>query len=134
MNITVNDLMWRKVAFACVNAMSWLVIGFGTAGILYADWHAALSAVGTIVIVAFFSWISVALTDVTSRRAPGIVMVVAMAGFVLKLVAFALILTLFDAPFWLRPEWAATAAIAAIILWQVVEVIVFIRHRHRIYD
>lgn len=134
MNITVNESLWRKVAFGCINAMSWLVIGFGTAGILYADWHAALSAVGTIVIVAFFSWVSVALTDVTSRRAPSLVMAVAMSGFVLKLIAFALILTLFEAPYWLQPGWAAAGAIAAIIVWQVVEVFVFLRHRQLIYD
>ncbi len=134
MNITVNDSLWRKVAFACINAMSWLVIAFGTAGILYADWHAALSGVGAIVIVAFFSWVSVALTDVTSRRAPGLVMAVAMSGFVLKLIAFAVILTVFEAPFWLQPAWAAAGAIGAIILWQAVEVIVFLRHRQLIYD
>lgn len=134
MNITVNNSLWRKIAFGCIYAMSWLVIGFGTAGILYADWHAALSAVATVVIVAFFSWVSVASTDVTSRRAPNLVMPVAMVGFVLKLIVFALILTLYDVPYWLQPGWAATGAITAIIVWQVVEVIVFLRHRQLIYD
>lgn len=134
MNVTVNNNLWRKIAFACVNAMSWLIIGFGVTGILWESWRAALSAVGAIAVVTILSWMTVALIDVTSRRAPGVLMPVAMGGFVVKLVAFAVILAVFQAPFWLQPMWAAVAAIAAIVVWQIVEVFVFLRHRHQVYD
>ncbi|GAA3779453.1 hypothetical protein [Micrococcus endophyticus] len=83
--------------------------------------------------VLVLSALTGATTALVWDRAREAALPVSVGLFVLKIVAFAVLLGTVPRPDWILPDAAAIAALVAILVWQCVEVLVFARTRRGIY-
>ncbi|MBG6181290.1 hypothetical protein [Arthrobacter sp. CAN_A1] len=95
---------------------------------------AALSALfGFAVVVAFFG-ISLAIGHLAGRNNPSGAIGLFAVTYAIKVVGFAAILFVLGTPGWLDRNWFFASAVGTVILWQIVEVYVFSKSRHQLYN
>ncbi|MGD6978088.1 MULTISPECIES: hypothetical protein [Citricoccus] len=112
------------LTLAVATLIAWPVAGAGAAG--------SLGLAGAAVVA--LSAATLALTAWSWNRWRDQAIVIAVFGFVVKLVLMAVLLTAVPAPGWLQPLPAGVGALLAILVWQATEVAVFARTRQQIYD
>ncbi|HRO93524.1 MULTISPECIES: hypothetical protein [Micrococcaceae] len=112
------------LTLAVATLIAWPVAGAGAAGSL------GLAGVAVVVLSAM----TLALTAWSWNRWRDQAIVIALFGFVVKLVLMAVLLTAVPVPAWLQPLPAGVGALLAILVWQATEVMVFARTRQQIYD
>ncbi|MHA7142182.1 hypothetical protein ACX80T_11675 [Arthrobacter sp. Sr33] len=95
---------------------------------------AALSALfGFAVVVAFFG-ISLAVGHFAGRNNPSGAIGLFAVTYAIKVVGFAVVLFVFGTPPWLEANWFFGGAVGTVILWQTVELYVFSKARHQLYN
>lgn len=134
-----NTRGWWGMLTACLAGTSavlllaagvaWLALGPGSGGGTAA---ASLGLAGTVVVL--LSGATLLLTAWSWDRWRDQAIFIALFGFVLKIVLMGLLLVVVPPPEWLDRTAAGIGAIAAIVTWQVIEVMVFARTRQQIYD
>lgn len=118
----------RWSAAASVAALLVTVLAWAPAGAA-AAWSAVLG--GGVVVV--LSALTGATTALAWDHARALALPLGMGAFVLKVVLFMVLLTVVPRPGWLQALPAGVAALVALVVWQVVEVLVFARTRRAIY-
>ncbi|WP_330059156.1 hypothetical protein [Paenarthrobacter sp. Z7-10] len=95
---------------------------------------AALSAVfGAGVVVLFFT-LSLLVGHYVGRRNPSGAIGVFLVTYLVKIVGFAAVLYFIGTPGWLNGTWFFICAVATVLVWQAVEVFVFSRTRHQLFN
>jgi ATP synthase protein I len=95
---------------------------------------AAASAVfGYAVVVLFFA-VSLLIGHFVGRSNPSGALGIFIVTYAVKVVGFAAALFFIGAPQWLDRTWFFGSAVGAVVLWQLVEVAVFARARHQLYN
>lgn len=110
----------KGVLFGSASA---LLITLGA--LLFDSGEAAISAATGALIVLVLSWTSLALIDITDRRAPQHTIAVFMIAFALKLVVLAALLSMLSVPVWMHPTWAVISAAVALLSFQTAVVLAF---------
>ncbi|WP_315913102.1 hypothetical protein [Arthrobacter sp. lap29] len=101
---------------------------------VFTDVHGVLSVLfGSLLVIAFFG-LSLLVGHLFSKRMPGAVMGIFVMTYFVKVVGFAAVLFALGTPTWLNKSWFAGAAVAAVLLWQATEVIIFSKQRFLIFD
>ena len=121
-------LAWSLAATAAAVAVV-CAVALATAGPDAAA--SALLGGGAVLVLSALTGATTALVWDRAREAA---LPVSVGLFVLKIVAFAVLLGTVPRPDWILPDAAAIAALVAILVWQGVEVLVFARTRRGIYD
>lgn len=85
-------------------------------------------------VVVLLSAVTLVVIAWTWDRARDHAVTVAVGAFVAKIVLFALVLGLVQAPEWIQAVPAAIGALVAILAWQTAEVLAFLGTRQQIYD
>lgn len=92
------------------------------------------SAVFGYAVVALFFGVSLLVGHFVGRSNPSGALGIFVVTYAIKVVGFAGVLFLLGAPPWLERVWFFGTAVGAVILWQIVEVTVFARSRHQLYN
>ncbi|MHA7153547.1 hypothetical protein [Arthrobacter sp. TMN-50] len=111
-------------AIAVTAAVAGLVAGPG----------AALSAMFGFAVVAAFFGISLAVGHFVGRNNPSGAIGMFAVTYAIKVVGFAVVLFVLGTPPWLEPNWFFAGAVGTVILWQAVELYVFSKARHQLYN
>lgn len=88
---------------------------------------------GAALVIAFFG-ISLLIGHFAGRSNPSGALGLFAVTYAIKVVGFAVVFFLLGTPGWLDRTWFFTGALASVIVWQVVEVLVFSRLRTPMYD
>lgn len=138
----VNDMARKKVNkkgwWGILLHGSWptlIAVGIttGVFGVVDSS-EAAASSLAAGLIVWMLSAASILLIAVIWKNYRHLAIPVAMGAFVAKIVILGLLLTVIPQPEWLHTFGAAIGALVTIVVWQVAEVVVFIRTRRLIYS
>jgi ATP synthase protein I len=125
---------WLEILRKCTVAVALLAAIMVLTALMTGGAPEALSALfGSAVVVLFFS-ISLAVGHFAGRDNPSGALGLFVAVYALKVVGFAGVLYLLGVPAWLERTWFFAAAVGTVIVWQIVEVYVFSRMRHQLYD
>lgn len=104
------------------------------AAFIFTDKHGVLSVLcGSLVVIVFFAF-SLLVAHVFGRNRPQAVMSIFFMSYLVKVIAFSAILFALGAPSWLNKPWFAGAAIAAVLVWQATEVVIFSKQRFLLFD
>ncbi|MEO9246625.1 hypothetical protein ABDK96_02905 [Citricoccus nitrophenolicus] len=122
-------LTGTSAALVLAAGLAWLIIGPGSGGGTAA---ASLGLAGAAVVI--LSGATLLLTAWSWDRWREQAIFIALFGFVVKIVLMGLVLVVVPPPAWLDRTAAGIGALAAIVTWQVIEVLVFARTRQQIYD
>lgn len=116
-----------------------LVVGIATAAMvvpaaIFTDSNGVPSVLfGSLLVMAFFG-LSLLVGHISSKRMPSAVMGIFVMTYFVKVVGFAAVLFALGTPTWLNKPWFAGAAVAAVLLWQATEVVVFSKQRFLFFD
>jgi len=102
------------------------VILDGAAGILS-------STFGGLLVMLFFA-ISLLVGHFMGRSNPSGAIGMFVATYFIKVVGFAVVLFVIDAPAWLLSRWFVIGAVATVVLWQAAEIYAFSKARLQIYN
>lgn len=101
---------------------------------IFSDVYGVYSVLfGAFVVMTFFG-LSLLVGHVVSLRMPGAVMGAFVMTYFVKVVGFAAVLLALGTPTWLDKPWFAGAAVAAVLLWQATEVVIFSKQRFLFFD
>lgn len=125
--------LWLRILLRCAALTgSALVLAAGTALVLHGGSAAASAVFGYVVVVLFFS-VSLLVGHYVGRSNPSGALGIFIITYAIKVVGFAAVLFFIGAPDWLDRGWFFGSAVGAVVLWQIVEVVVFARARHQLY-
>ena len=123
-----------RILLRCLAGTGLVALCLAAVGALAGGPAAALSVLfGTGLVVLFFG-ISLIIGHALGRTNPSGALGLFVVTYAIKVVGFAVVLFFFGAPAWLERTWFFSAAVVAVVVWQVVEVIVFARQRRLLFD
>ncbi|WP_049822595.1 hypothetical protein [Arthrobacter sp. H41] len=125
---------WLGILTRCTLAAT-VVIGVlaVAAGILEGP-AGALSALFGFALVVLFFGISLLIGHFASKTNPSGALGLFAVTYAIKVVGFAAVLFFLGTPDWLAGTWFFTGAVVTVVVWQAVEVFVFSRTRHQLYE
>lgn len=124
LRILIHCLIWTLAAIVLIAITS--LFTAGGSGLLSAFF-------GGGIVVVFFA-ISLLIGHYVGRKNPTGALSAFAVAYVVKFVGFAVLFIMIGAPEWLDRLWFFVAALAAVLIWQAVEVIVFSRTRQQIFS
>ncbi|WP_323958766.1 hypothetical protein [Arthrobacter sp. JZ12] len=126
--------LWLRILVRCAVATGAAAVMMTAAAFLAADGGAAASVLAGWGLVALFFGISLLIGHFVGRDNPSGALGVFLITYVIKVVGFAAVLFLLGTPPWLDRVWFFSTAVATVVIWQIVEVAVFARARHQLYN
>jgi ATP synthase protein I len=103
------------------------------AGLTAGGGGAFSAAFGYAVVAAFFG-ISLLIGHFAGKTNPSGALGLFAVTYAIKVVGFAAVLFVLGTPAWLERTWFFGAAVGTVVLWQIVEVYVFSKARHQLYN
>jgi ATP synthase protein I len=129
-----TNSLWLRILLRCLLVtVSALLVAVLVAFMLRGGSAAASAAFGYAVVALFFG-VSLLIGHFVGRSNPSGALGIFVVTYAIKVVGFAAVLFFIGAPPWLDRAWFFGSAVGAVILWQVVEVAVFARARHQLYN
>lgn len=126
--------LWLRILLRCVAVTgATLVIAAGIALVLHGGSAAASAAFGYAVVALFFG-VSLLIGHFVGRSNPSGALGIFIVTYAIKVVGFAAVLFFIGAPPWLDRLWFFGSAVGSVVIWQIVEVAVFARARHQLYN
>ncbi|MHA7274916.1 hypothetical protein ACX80O_00070 [Arthrobacter sp. Hz1] len=126
--------LWLGILKMCMAVTGALIAVAAIVALLVSGPADALSALfGYLVVVAFFG-ISLAVGHFAGRNNPSGAIGLFAVTYAIKVVGFAVVLFVLGTPPWLDPNWFFAGAVGTVILWQTVELYVFSKARHQLYN
>lgn len=125
----IQQTGWRRVLLRALSAGA---VATGIAGVLgwaLTDGDAGLSALAGGAAVLVLAGLTLALVDAAERWAPQLSVTAFFLGFLLKVAAFVVVVSLPGRPAWVDPLWMGCAAIGVLVVWQIAQVRAFTRMR-----
>lgn len=126
--------LWLRILLRCTLVTAAVAVGIAAAGWLTVGGGAALSALAGWLIVGVFFGISLLIGHFVGRSNPSGALGMFMVTYVIKVVGFAAVLFLIGVPPWLERAWFFGTAVASVVIWQAVEIVVFAKSRHQLYN
>ncbi|WP_394938674.1 hypothetical protein [Psychromicrobium sp. YIM B11713] len=125
---------WLRILIQCLIWTGSAVVLIAVISLFPAGESGLLSAIfGGGIVVVFFS-ISLLIGHFIGRKNPTGALSAFAVGYVVKFVGFAALFIILGAPDWLNRLWFFVAALASVVIWQAVEVVVFSRTRQQIFS
>lgn len=125
---------WLRLLRSCsLVALVLAAAGSAAAGLI-SGLPAVASVVSAILLVVVFFGITLIIGHVVGLRNPRAALGAFMVGYIVKVVGFGAVVFLLGTPAWVDGAWFIGAAVAAVIVWQATEMIVFSRLRFQLYD
>ena len=129
-----SGALWLGILKKCTLITTGAVAVAAVTALAISGPGAAFSALfGYAVVVAFFG-ISLAVGHFAGRNNPSGAIGLFAVTYAIKVVGFAVVLFVLGTPPWLSPNWFFAGAVGTVILWQVVELYVFSKARHQLYN
>lgn len=126
--------LWLRILVRCmVVTGAALVVAVAVAYMVHGGSAAASAAFGYLVVALFFA-VSLLIGHFVGRSNPSGALGIFIVTYGVKVVGFAAVLFFVGAPQWLDRTWFFGTAVGAVVLWQLVEVAVFARARHQLYN
>ncbi len=125
---------WLDILKKCLLATGAAALLLSAAAGLIAGGGGALSAAFGYAVVALFFGISLLIGHFAGKTNPSGALGLFAVTYAIKVVGFAAVLFLLGTPPWLERTWFFSAAVGTVVLWQVVEVVVFSKARHQLYN
>lgn len=126
--------LWLRILWRCLLVTgSALLVAVIVAFVLQGSSGAASAVFGYAVVALFFG-VSLLIGHFVGRSNPSGALGIFIVTYAIKVVGFAAVLFFIGAPPWLERVWFFGSAVGAVVLWQIVEVAVFARSRHQLYD
>ncbi len=101
---------------------------------IFTDVDGVLSVLfGSALVIAFFG-LSLLVGHLVSAKMPDAVMGVFVMTYFVKVIGFAAVLFALGTPGWLNKPWFAGAGVAAVLIWQATEVVIFSRQRFLFFN
>ncbi|KRF05677.1 ATP synthase [Arthrobacter sp. Soil782] len=129
-----TESLWLRILLRCL-AVTGAVLAITTA-IAFAinGGSGAASVLFGYAVVALFFGLSLLIGHFVGRSNPSGALGIFMVTYAIKVVGFAAVLFFVGVPPWLERTWFFGAAVGAVVLWQIVEVTVFAKARHQLYN
>lgn len=125
---------WLRILIRCLIAGLALLLAVAAAAAAATGVAAALSVLlGGAIVMVFFG-ISLLIGHLVGRTNPSGAIGMFAVTYLIKVVGFAVALFTLGMPAWLDKVWFGAAAIVVVVVWQGVEVFVFSRSRHQLYN
>ncbi|AJT42958.1 hypothetical protein [Psychromicrobium lacuslunae] len=125
---------WLRILIRCLIWTVSAVVLVAVISLFFAGGSGLLSAFfGGGMVIIFFT-ISLLIGHFVGRKNPTGALGAFAVAYVVKFVGFAALLITIGAPEWLDRLWFFVAALASVLIWQAVEVIVFSRTRQQIFN
>lgn len=126
--------LWLGILKSCALMTTAVIAAVAVAAGFVTGLAGAFSAVfGYGIVIAFFG-ISLLVGHFAGRSNPSGAIGLFAVTYAIKVVGFAVVLFLIGTPDWLDRNWFFAGAVATVILWQVVELYVFSKARHQLYN
>lgn len=126
--------LWLGILLRCAAVTGSALVLAAVVAFLVHGGNAAVSAAFGYAVVALFFGVSLLIGHFVGRSNPSGAFGIFMVTYVIKVVGFAAVLFVIGAPEWLDRTWFFGSAVATVVLWQIVEVAVFSRARHQLYN
>lgn len=124
---------WLRILGHCLPVTVAVVAAVAVAGGIVVGPSGAVSALcGAAMVIVFFAT-SLLIGHYVGRHDPSAALVVFVVAYVVKFLGLAVVLILLGSPQWLERLWFFVAALAAVLVWQVVEMIVFAKVRRLVF-
>ncbi|GAA2175325.1 hypothetical protein GCM10009784_17260 [Arthrobacter parietis] len=129
-----TESLWLRILLRCLAVTgAALVITTAIAFAMNGGSGAASVLFGYAVVALFFG-LSLLIGHFVGRSNPSGALGIFMVTYAIKVVGFAAVLFFVGVPSWLERTWFFGAAVGAVVLWQIVEVTVFAKARHQLYN
>lgn len=126
--------LWLRILLRCAAVTGSALVLAAVVALLMHGGSAVASAAFGYAIVALFFGVSLLIGHVVGRSNPSGALGIFIVTYAIKVVGFAAVLFVIGAPAWLDRPWFFGSAVGTVILWQMVEVAVFSRARHQLYN
>ncbi|WP_035763178.1 hypothetical protein [Arthrobacter sp. H20] len=126
--------LWMMILRGCLTVTGALALLAFLLGLVAVDLRAALSYVASFSLVATFFSISLLVGHYGGRRNPTRAMTLFALTYLVKVVGFGALLIVVGTPDWLDRTWFLVGGLATVVLWQIVELYLFSKSRHLLYD
>lgn len=126
--------LWLRILVRCAGTSVVALAVAAAVAFLVSGGAAALSSLFGWGIVALFFGVSLLIGHFVGRDNPSGALGIFAVTYAIKVVGFAAALFFVGTPDWLDRTWFFASAVGTVILWQVVEIAVFARTRHQLYD
>lgn len=129
-----SESPWLTILQRCLMLTAPLLVLIAIAGWIFQGGFAALSvAFGGVLVLVFFG-ISLLIGHLVGRKNPTAMFGAFIIGYVVKFFGIATVLIGLGSPAWFERVWFLIAALAAILVWLTVEILVFSRLRLQIFN
>ncbi len=125
---------WLDILRKCLLVTGAAAVLVSAAAGLTAGGGGAFSAAFGYAVVAAFFGISLLIGHFAGKTNPSGALGLFAVTYAIKVVGFAAVLFLLGTPPWLESTWFFGAAVGSVVLWQIVEVYVFSKARHQLYN
>ena len=129
-----TDSLWLRILLRCLVVTGSALLVAVLVAFLLQGMNAAASAAFGYAVVALFFGVSLLIGHFVGRSNPSGALGIFIVTYAIKVVGFAGVLFVIGTPAWLERAWFFGSAVGAVVLWQVVEVVVFSRSRHQLYN
>lgn len=126
--------LWLSILLRCAAVTGSALVLAAVVAFAVRGGSAAASAAFGYAIVALFFGVSLLIGHFVGRSNPSGALGIFMVTYAIKVVGFAAVLFVIGAPEWLDRTWFFGSAVGTVVLWQIVEVVVFSRSRHQLYN
>lgn len=124
---------WLRILGVSATSAGVAAVVLAVAALLTTSPAAALSVTAGAALVVVFFGISLLIGHYTGRTNPSGALGLFAVTYAIKVVGFAAVLFFIGTPDWLDRTWFFVGAVAAVIAWQVAEVVAFGRLRTPLY-
>ncbi|ABY23176.1 membrane protein, putative [Renibacterium salmoninarum ATCC 33209] len=125
---------WMRILLRCLSFTVPAVLIIAVIGWIVNGDYGALSALLSGFVVIVFFGISLLIGHFMGRKNPSGVFGVFAVGYVVKFVGFASVFIALGSPDWMVKLWFFISALAAVLIWLSVEILVFSRLRLQIFN
>lgn len=126
--------LWLNILRSCVVVTLTAIAVLAAAAAIAEGGAGALSAVFGYAVVVLFFGISLLVGHFAGRNNPSGAIGLFAVTYAIKVVGFAGVLFFFGVPSWLERTWFFLGAVLTVVVWQAVELFVFSKTRHQIYN
>lgn len=126
--------LWLRILLHCLAVTGSALVVAAVIAFAFGGGSAAASAVFGYAVVTLFFGVSLLIGHFVGRSNPSGALGIFMVTYAIKVVGFAAVLFFIGAPQWLDRSWFFGSAVGAVVLWQTVEVAVFAKARHQLYN
>ncbi|NYE94807.1 ATP synthase protein I [Psychromicrobium silvestre] len=125
---------WLRILLRCLFFTVPAIVLIAIISVFSAGFSGVFSALfGGGLVVLFFA-ISLLIGHFVGRKNPTAALSAFAVAYVIKFVGFAALLLIIGSPSWLDGLWFFVAALASVLVWQTVEIVVFARTRQQVFN